>query len=828
MIPAGKDLDADWLASLTERGHALDAAITGSKKDDTLKYIGMPVGGIACGTLVMDGAGQLYSWNIFSDSSTGVVKQDVELPEGYIGFKNGLRKTIRVLDGANFMNPPTIEKFPAPLAQGFAIKFADGVVRVLGEKDWETVEFKGRWPIGEVSYQDSHSPLEVTLSAYSPFIPLNVEDSKLPVTVRSYRIKNRSTKPVSFDLQGWMGYPKYTKALGGKPGRVAQKDATSLVYSMQLPQKGKGRKPTVQTKGSMALTYLGKAKQVDHDGTPGLNASFTLAAGETKEFTFLISWHFGLNAYAPKFASAQAVSEYVVKNFQRLSADTQRWVDTWNDSTLPQWFMDRAMAPASTLQTANVKFAGDRFWATEGIGAGPGTCTHVWAYAQAMGRLFPSLEQNLREKTDFGEGRNSQLPDGGVPFRPSNNAQVAIDGQCGTVLRSYRGHLVSADSAFLKRNWPSIKKAMLYLIEFDKNDDAYDGLLDGEQHNTLDAEWYGKVHVLCSLYLAALRASEEMALNAGDKDFAKLCRDTFAMGSKNIEKLYNGEYYVQIEDPKHADAIGVGPGVYIDQVYGQFWADQVGLGPLYNQEHVHSALNAVWKYNYLTDVGPFREVFRKGRFYAWKGDGGVIMCSWPNGGITAKQREFWTFGYFNEVMTGFEHQLAAHMIGTGDPDLLLKGLAVMRTVHDRYAPAKRNPYNEIEFSDFYARAMASYGSLIAISGFAYNGPEGMIGFNPLVHPDNFRVPFTAAKGWGTYSQTLGNKEMKVEFNLKYGSLRLQTIRLTPKKEQSTHAQVTLNGKTLAANLESNKGGASIGLSEPVTLNANDRLLIQLK
>jgi non-lysosomal glucosylceramidase len=41
--------------------------------------------------------------------------------------------------------------------------------------------------------------------------------------------------------------------------------------------------------------------------------------------------------------------------------------------------------------------------------------------------------------------------------------------------------------------------------------DGADGLLDGRQHNTLDAEWFGKVHCLNSLYLAALRAGEAMA-----------------------------------------------------------------------------------------------------------------------------------------------------------------------------------------------------------------------------------------------------------------------------------------------------------------------------
>jgi uncharacterized protein (DUF608 family) len=814
MVPAEKQLDPEWVVSLTERGHPLDAAIRGSKAEDSLKYIGMPVGGIACGSLVIDGAGQLYAWDIFGGQPKGIINQDVELPDGYVGFKNGLRKTIRIHDGANFMNPPTVEKFPPAVKSGFALKIAGGSEFQLGPDDWETVEFEGQWPVGNVTYSDAKSPIKVALEAYSPFIPLNVEDAKLPATVMGYTLTNTSSKPVSVEFDGWLDVP------GRKSEMKAESYDSATGFSLTIPKAGKNKA------GSLGLAVVADAKPFQKDGANGLRVSVKLAPGESREIPFLITWHFGHGAYAKKFNDAAAVSHYVSSNFARLSSQTRLWAATWNDTTLPQWFVDRAMAPASTMQTANLQFAGDRFWGWEGIGAGPGTCTHVWAYAQAMARLFPSLERNLREVTDFGL---YQMPDGGVPFRPSNDkTKVAIDGQCGTVLRSYREHQMSVDDQFLKRNWPAIKKAVNYLIEFDKNDDTYDGLLDGEQHNTLDAEWYGKVHVLCSLYLAALRAGEEMAVDMGDAAFEKLCRDTYEMGSKNIEKLYNGEYYVQIEDPNHADAIGVGPGVYIDQVYGQFWANQVGLGRLYNKEHMRSALNAIWKYNYLTDVGPFREVFKKGRFYAWKGDGGVIMCSWPNGGITEKQREFWTFGYFNEVMSGFEHQVAAHMIAERDPELLTKGLAIMRTIHDRYAAAKRNPYNEIEFSDFYARAMASYGSFLAACGFTYNGPAGVIGFDPVIHPENFRAPFTAAEGWGTFSQTVGDHALTAELRVKWGRLKLRQIKLNPGDLKVKTAAVTVDGKTLGAKLVATGNGVSIELDQPVSIAANQALTVVLR
>ncbi|MDF7801313.1 GH116 family glycosyl hydrolase [Pontiellaceae bacterium B1224] len=814
MVPAEKELDPDWVASLTERGHPLDAAIRGSKAEDSLKYIGMPVGGIACGSLIMDGAGQLYAWDIFGAQPKGIIYQDVELPEGYVGFKNGLRKTIRIHDGANFMNPPTVEKFPPPVKSGFSLKLNGGSELAMNSKDWKTVEFAGQWPMGTVNYTDPGAPVSVELKAYSPFIPLNVGDSKLPVTIMAFTLTNDAEKPVSVDFGGWLGLPDRKAQLK----RETYDDATG--FTLQVPKAGK------QKAGSMGLTVMGDAEPIVKEGANGLRVALKLAPGESKTVPFLISWHFGHDAYSLKFKNAAEVSAYVVDAFEALSSQTELWVDTWNDTSLPQWFMDRAMAPASTMQTANLQFAGDRLWGWEGIGAGSGTCTHVWAYAQAMARLFPSLERNLREVTDFGL---YQMPDGGVPFRPSKDkTKVAIDGQCGTVLRSYREHLMSANDEFLERNWPSIKQAVNYLIEFDENDDAFDGLLDGEQHNTLDAEWYGKVHVLCSLYLAALRAGEEMAAEMGDTAFEKRCRDTYEMGRKNIEQLYNGEYYVQIEDPNHADAIGVGPGVYIDQVYGQFWANQVGLGRLYNEEHIQSALNAIWKYNYVPDIGSFRKVFKRGRFYAWEGDGGLLMSTWPNGGITEVRRQFWTYGYFNECMSGFEHQVAAHMIAEPDPELRIKGLAIMRTIHDRYAPAKRNPYNEIEFSDFYARAMASYGSFLAACGFEYNGPAGMIGFDPVIHPSTFRAPFTAAEGWGTFSQTVGEKEMMAELSVNWGKLKLQTIRLNPEGLNAQTANVTVDGNKLGAKLVKTESGVSVKLENPVSVSAGQSLVVVLR
>jgi uncharacterized protein (DUF608 family) len=73
---------------------------------------------------------------------------------------------------------------------------------------------------------------------------------------------------------------------------------------------------------------------------------------------------------------------------------------------------------------------------------------------------------------------------------------------------------MSADDLWLKRNWPAIKRATEWLISKDADSD---GLIESNQHNTLDTDWFGPVAWLSGMYLSALRSSEEMAREVGDE-----------------------------------------------------------------------------------------------------------------------------------------------------------------------------------------------------------------------------------------------------------------------------------------------------------------------
>jgi len=565
-----------------------------------------------------------------------------------------------------------------------------------------------------------------------------------------------------------------------------------------------------------------------------LGRTINLKPGGRQTVTFVITWHFPNlrlsnfgskhlgRYYARRFDNAAHVAAYVAENFERLNGLTELWRKTWYDSTLPTWFLDRTFATASTLATSTVHRFGDgRFYGWEGIGCCAGTCTHVWHYAQAVARLFPELERDLRERTDFGIAFNKET--GAVGHRGEFARNAADDGQAGAILRSLREHQMTSNNEFLKRNWPKIKKAVQYLIDKDAN---ADGMIEGAQPNTLDAAWYGKIAWLTSLYLAALRAGEQMAIEMDDDNFAKKTRTIYEKGrDKIVELLWNGEYFIQIPDPNHLDAIGADTGCYIDQVFGQSWAFQLGLGRLYSENHTKKALQSLWKYNFAPDVGPFKAVYKRGRPYAQAGDGGLIMCSWPKGGKREGWKKHWQFMYFNECMTGFEYQVAGHMIREG---MLKEGLAITRAIHDRYDAALRNPYNEIECSDHYARAMASFGVYLAACGYEYHGPKAFLAFAPKLNPENFTAAFTAAQAWGTFSQKREPKKQTELIEIKHGTLRLTKLRFeVPEGIRPTKVTASIDNRNLDVAFDVEENRVNIDLRRDVELEAESALTVDI-
>ena len=828
LVPADKRLSAAWVKSLYARGEP--EILRGSE----LKFVGMPVGGLCAGQLYLGGDGRLWHWDIFNQPhATGSEHYAKPLDPGFA------------------------------LEQGFALRFGGKTV-ALDRSGFSDVSFRGEYPIGRVKYRDAAVPLGVTLEAFSPFIPLNTDDSSLPATVMQFTLENTSATLVEVALVGTLENAvllAHRAVPGIRRNRViAGKGFTFLNCSAEASNPpGASLEPLERLSdfGTMGLALLGApaeiassdtVKPVGEKLTGELGRTLTLAAGQSAVVTFVLTWFFpnltvvGIRPndqrsvhnikdsgryYAVRFADAAAVARYCAENFDRLAAQTRQWRDVWYDSTLPYWFLDRTQLNTSTLATSTShRFASGRFWAWEGVGCCAGTCAHVWHYAHAMARQFPELERIVRERSDFGL---AQQPDGAIHFRGEANKIPAIDAQAGSVLRALREHQMSADDAFLRRIWPGVQRATDWLIAKDGDGD---GLIGGNQHNTLDGEWFGSVAWLSGLYLAALAAAATLADEMGEAAYAEKCRAIFARGQKKIvAELFDGEYFINKVDSQHLDAINSGTGCEIDQVMGQSWAFQLGLPRVLPEKETKAALQSLWKYNFSPDVGPYRERYKAGRWYAMAGEAGLLMCTFP--------RDDWDFaqasgkgkgrpsfaGYFNECMNGFEYQVAGHMIWE---EKILEGLAITRAIHDRYHASKRNPWNEVECGDHYARSMASYGVFLAACGFEYHGPRGHIGFAPRLTPENFKAAFTAAEGWGRFSQKSDEGGCKFSIDLKYGQLRLQSLALAlPARVDADQARVTANRRSLAAATQSENGRLLIRLSEPLTIDAGQNLEIMV-
>jgi len=562
--------------------------------------------------------------------------------------------------------------------------------------------------------------------------------------------------------------------------------------------------------------------------------TFTLKPGRKATVKYILSWYFPNlylrefgarnigRSYGKRFVSARNVAEQIVANLDELADQTRLWHKKWYDSTLPYWFLDRTFLNTSILATNTCYiFRDGRFYGYEGVYSCPGTCTHVWGYVQAIGRLFPELERRLRETVDYNPEISFDAETGRIGYRGEFNRGDAVDGQSSIILRTYREHQMSEDDAFLRRNYDAMKKAMNYLAN--TYDADKDGILTGGQHNTLDAKWYGKITWLSLYYQAALRAAGEMADEIGDNEYAQRVRALADRGRKYIEeKLFNGEYFIHEADPKHPESPGVFNGCEYSQLLGQSWAYQVGLGQILDSEKVATALESLWKYNFSTDVGPFRQVFKNGRWYAMPGEGGLIACTWPHGGQEALTHGNQHFaGYLNECQDGYEYGATSLMMWNG---MVHRALAHTRTLHDRYHGSKRNPWNEVECGSHYARSMASYGLFTGICGFQYHGPKGCIAFSPRLTPENFRAAFTSAAGWGTFSQKRDANTQTESIEVKWGKLRLKKLAFDlPEGNKAGEVSVKCAGKTIKADFEMKNSRVVIYLRNDVNVQCDETM-----
>jgi uncharacterized protein (DUF608 family) len=184
LIPECKSFSENYVKNLFAHG----------KKDvysgKALETIGMPCGGIGCGQMYVTGDGRLADWQISA-----------------FGYSRWVSNT-----GSTF----TYRKMRKRDKQGFAVVIKSDksapVIKLLASKNdsspvsngFENVEFDGRYPIATIKYSEPGCPVKISSEVFSPFIPLEAENSSFPATIFNITVKNISKTNIEIAVLNWL------------------------------------------------------------------------------------------------------------------------------------------------------------------------------------------------------------------------------------------------------------------------------------------------------------------------------------------------------------------------------------------------------------------------------------------------------------------------------------------------------------------------------------------------------------------------------------------------------------------------------------------------
>ncbi|MCU0512996.1 MAG: non-lysosomal glucosylceramidase [Anaerolineae bacterium] len=762
--------------------------------DETASAVAFPLGGVGTGTVSLGARGDLRDWEIFNRPAKGT-----RLPNTYFALR------LRPADG-----PPVARILEAALQPPYNLSHGFDPQTAAGLPRFPHSRFTGEYPLARIDFVDDALPVQVHLEAFNPLVPLDPEESGLPAAFFTCHITNTGPVPLEVTLVGSLfnpvGSPEFdptgkqrteqrgrTVNLVQHAGEVSGVLLTNpeiatdalefgtLTLATDFPRTT--IKPAWLRSGwwdflrdfwhdlldDGRLTDFGYTTPGTYPDTASVGAFTTLAPQETAVIRFVIAWHFPnrinswdqhagprtRNHYARRFADAWDVATYALRERPRLEAITRQFHAALFDSTLPAAVIEALSANIVPVRSNTCFWLEDgRFMAWEGCfdaaGCCHGTCTHVWSYVYTVALLFPSLEREMRRielnvETD---------PDGYMPFRSlrtfdptaiwliNGGQHAAVDGQMGTILRVYREWLLSGDTAWLRHLWENVKRALHYAtLQWDA---AGDGLLDGRQHNTYDIDFYGPNPLSSIYYLAALRATAALARVLDDVDLATRCEERARLGGQRVAaRLWQGDYYIQDCADLNAHPYQHGTGCLADQLLGQLHAHLLGLGDLLPPEQIRLALNAIYRHNFRQD---FTTHVNTQRTFVLGDEAGLILCTWPHGGEPA-----FPFPYSDEVWTGVEYQVAAHLIAVGS---VAEGLNLVAAVRARHDGHRRNPWNEVECGHHYARSMSSGALLWALTGMQIDPLRRELRFSPVrVGGANYVSFWSSGQAWGRlYSQ----------------------------------------------------------------------------
>jgi non-lysosomal glucosylceramidase len=792
-----------------------------------LRRIAMPLGGIGTGTVSLGGRGDLRDWEVVNRPAKGFVPRPAFFalyarPAGGDGVTRLLEGPLdtSLFEGARGSSAPN-HNLPRFSACTFETAYPFGQVVMVDPAVPLAVRLQAFNPLIPADADRSGVPVAVLRFQLSNSGDAPV-DAAICGSLQNFIGSDGSTGTSKANRNTFQETPEVRGLLLSSDGVDPEAEQWGTL-ALAVLGGGAVSYRTAWSEGNWGAGLLDFWDDFSTDGAlderpsggeapvGSLAARISVPPGETQTITFLLAWHFPNrmtwspsvpptpadplgNYYATQYADAWDVAVRTAADLPALEAETLSFVEAFCGSDLPDVVKEAALFNLSTLRTQTCFRTTDgRMYGWEGCddrsGCCHGSCTHVWNYEQATAFLFGDLARSMREV----EFLHTTRENGHMSFRvnlPLERAQdwglAAADGQLGCLMKLYREWQLSGDEAWLRRLWPAARRALEFCWLPGGWDADRDGVMEGCQHNTMDVEYYGPNPQMGTWYLGAVRAMEEMARRLGEIAFATECRRLFVSGSAWLDAhLFNGEYYEHeirpVADPStilpglRHEAMGardprdpelqLGAGCLVDQLVGQYMACVCGLGDLLDPAHISATLTSLLKYNFKqTMLGQFNPM----RSYAMGPEAAMLMATYPRG-----RRPRRPFPYFAEAMTGFEYTVAVHLLYEGRT---ADGLRVIQAIRDRYDGEKRSPFDEAECGHHYARAMASWGAVLALTGFHYSADEHLLRFAVAEQPAQYF--WSNGYAWGACRQQPESGAIRVDVAVLHGSLTVGQLQLT--------------------------------------------------
>jgi uncharacterized protein (DUF608 family) len=530
-------------------------------------------------------------------------------------------------------------------------------------------------------------------------------------------------------------------------------------------------------------------------GTGALASTVKLAPGQKVEIRFTLSWFFPHHLavdgpemghmYANWYRDAAGVNRYLCDNYKQHRAATEQFAATLADTPLGDAMAFSWSSQLSTMlfNTWWVKDGGYAIW--EGLGCcGLSTTDVDYQGSFPVIALFPELKLSQMKRIIAQQNILGQVPHNySGSFEQIDVPGFArVDMNPQFVMMVCRDYLWTGDKAYLEFMWPYLVKAMAFTESLDSDGD---GLPDRDTGFQTYDQWrmQGAPSYIASLWIGALRAAVRIAKEAGKAGDEKRWAGLLERASATFDRLlFNGDYFSLWADGKQRDELCM-----TDQVSGEWFTHLIGLPTTTSAKNLDQSIDSIFKNNFNPEFGLHNATAPR------RGAGLLALNNLQAGGL-------WS---------GIEFAFASLLMDHGR---FAEGVEIVEAIHRRYLRAGQ-PFNHVECGGHYSRAMSSWATMLAATGFKPDAANKSLAVIPTV-PGDFRAPWVTASGFGSISRN----GQTLSIHCACGKLEVNSLKL-----QSEPQSIRIGAKTLATRSTKSADGILLEFSGPLSLTADQTL-----